>query len=111
MSDQVEFNQSDVTQDDKLWSALGYPIPLVALIMLLMEEKKARPFIKYHAIQSLAVNLILYVIMLILTVTVVGAICAPVFWLVTIWPAIEAYKGNYMELPVVTDFIKNQGWV
>ncbi len=111
MSDQVEFNQSEVTQDDKLWSALGYPIPLVALIVLLMEEKKARPFIKYHAVQSLALNVVLYVVMLILAITVVGAICAPAFWLVTLWPAIEAYKGKYMELPVITDFIKKQGWV
>jgi len=111
MSDQIEFNQPDVTQDDKLWSALGYPVPLIALIMLLMEEKKVRPFIKYHSIQSLALNLVLWVVMLIASVTVVGVFCLPVLWLVTLWPAIDAYKGNYMELPVLTNFLKSQNWI
>jgi len=44
----------DATSDDKLWAALGYPIVLIAIIMLLMEEKKVRPFIKYHAVQSIS---------------------------------------------------------
>jgi hypothetical protein len=43
----------DITSDDKLWAALGYPIPLVPIIVLLMEEKKERPFIKFHAILHL----------------------------------------------------------
>lgn len=43
----------DITSDDKLWAALGYPIPIIAIIALLMEEKKVRPFIKFHAVQSL----------------------------------------------------------
>ena len=29
----------DVTSDDKLWAALGYPIGLIALIMLFVEDK------------------------------------------------------------------------
>jgi len=111
MSDQIEVNASEITQNDKLLAALGYPIPLIALIVLLMEEKKDRPFIRYHAVQSLAVNVILWIVMVVLTITVVGAICAPILWLATIWPAVEAYQGKYMELPFVTDFIKNQGWV
>lgn len=111
MSDQAELNQPEVTQDDKLWAALGYPIPLIALVMLLMEDKKVRPFIKYHAVQSLVLNVAIYVVMLILAITVVGAICAPILWFVTLWPAIESYQGKYMELPLISDFIKNQGWV
>ncbi|RMF46747.1 MAG: DUF4870 domain-containing protein [Anaerolineae bacterium] len=103
----------EITSDDKLWAALGYPIPIIALIVLFMEDKKARPFIKYHAVQSLVFNVVLGVLAIILSAVTLGfgAICAPVFWLVTFWPAYEAYQGNYMELPVITDFIKNQGWV
>ncbi|MGD2155477.1 MAG: hypothetical protein PVG14_09390 [Anaerolineales bacterium] len=101
----------EITSDDKLWSALGYPIPLIAIIVLLLEEKKARPFIKYHAVQSIALNVVLYILMIILGITVVGAICAPLIWLVTLWPAFDSYNGNYTEIPVITDFIKNQDWV
>ena len=30
----------EITSDDKLWAMLGYLIPLIALVALLMEEKK-----------------------------------------------------------------------
>jgi len=66
MSEQMS---PEVTSDDKLWSALGYVIPLIAIIVLSL------------------------------------------LWLVSFWPAYDAYKGNYTELPVITNFIKKQGWV
>lgn len=102
-----------VTSDDKLWAALGYPIPLVPIIVLLMEEKKSRPFIKYHAVQSLVFNVALWILIFVISAVTLGfgAICAPLFWLVTLWPAYESYQGKYLELPVITNFIKNQGWV
>ena len=101
----------DITSDDKLWAALGYPIPLVSIIVLLMEEKKARPFIKFHAVQSLVFNVALFLLIFVLSITVILAICAPFLWFLTFWPAYKAYKGEYLELPVITNFIKNQGWV
>ena len=101
---------ADITSDDRLWSALGYPIVLIAIIMLLLEEKKTRPFIKFHAVQSIILNIILFVLMIILGITVVGAICAPLLWLVTLWPAIDSYRGNYTQIPVISNFVRNQGW-
>ncbi|UCH60279.1 MAG: hypothetical protein JSV61_02055 [Anaerolineales bacterium] len=106
-----ELSSPEITSDDRLWSAIGYPIPLIAIIVLLMEEKKNRPFIKFHAVQSLAMNVGLYILMVVLGITVVGAVCAPFIWLFTLWPAYDSYRGNYTELPVITNFIKNQGWV
>ena len=44
---------SDVTSDDRLWALLGWLFWPVAVIMLLMDDKKARPFIKYNAVLSL----------------------------------------------------------
>ena len=107
-----QFGSADVTSDDKLWAALGYPIPIIAIIVLLMEEKKNRPFIKFHAVQSLVFNVALWILIFILSAVTlgIGAICAPLLWLVTLWPAFDSYKGNYTEIPVVTKFIKNQGW-
>jgi uncharacterized membrane protein len=103
----------DITSDDKLWSALGYPIPIISIIVLLMEEKKARPFIKFHAVQSLAFNVVVWVAILVISLITLGfgAICAPILWLVTLWPAYESYNGKYLEIPVITNFIKNQHWV
>jgi uncharacterized protein len=101
----------DVTSDDKLWAALGYPIFIVAIVMLFMEDKKVRPFIKYHAVQALAVNVVLFLVSFILGITVILALCAPFLWLVTLYWAYLAYQGQMFEVPVVTNFIKNQGWV
>jgi uncharacterized membrane protein len=104
---------ADVTSDDKLWAALGYPIVLVAIIVLFMEDKKARPFIKFHAVQSIAANVIYFIVATILaTVTLgFGGICAPLLWLVFFYWAYLAYQGQMFEIPFVTGFIKGQGWV
>lgn len=102
---------TDITSDDKLWAALGYPIGLVALIVLFMDEKKARPFIKFHAVQSLAANVAFVIVSTILGITVVGGLCVPVIWLVFFYWAYKAYQGETFEIPVITNFIKNQGWV
>ena len=106
-----QFDNTEITSDDKLWAALGYPIALIAIIVLLMEDKKNRPFIRYHAIQSLGFNVVLFIIMILLSVTVVAACFAPLLWFVTFWPAYDSYKGNYTELPVITNFMRNQDWI
>jgi uncharacterized membrane protein len=102
---------TDITSDDKLWAALGYPIFIIALIMLFVEGKKDRPFIKFHAVQALALNVVLWIVVIILSVTVILAICDPVLWLLMIWPAILAYQGKYFEVPVVTKFLRGQHWI
>jgi uncharacterized membrane protein len=104
---------SSITSDDKLWAALGYPIFIIALIMLFVEGKKDRPFIKFHAVQSLALNLVAWVVTIILSVVTlgIGAICAPIVFLLLIWPAVLAYQGKYFEVPVVTKFLRDQHWV
>jgi uncharacterized membrane protein len=102
---------ADITSDDKLWAALGYPIFIIALIMLFVEGKKDRPFIKFHAVQALALNLVLWIVIAIASVTVILALCDPILWLLMIWPAILAYQGKYFEVPVITKFIRDQHWV
>jgi uncharacterized membrane protein len=94
-----------ITSDDKLWALLSYLIPIVAIIVLLMEDKKNRPFIKFHAVQAIAVTVVLTVLA---TVTL-G--CGSILFLVMIYWGIKAYQGEYVTIPVVTDFIKKQGWV
>jgi len=102
---------TDITSDDKIWAALGYPIFIIPIIMLLMEDKKKRPFIKFHAVQALAINVVVWVVGLILGVTVILACLAPVLWLLLFWPAVLAYQGKYFDIPVVTKFIRGQHWI
>lgn len=114
---------TDITSDDKLWAALGYPIFIIALIMLLVEGKKDRPFIKFHAVQALALNVIFWIVEIILSILasvfakvtfgISGIIrcISPILWLGLIWPAILAYQGKHFEIPVLTKFLRDQHWI
>jgi uncharacterized membrane protein len=103
---------SEPTQDDFLWAGLSYPIFFVMpIIALLMDEKKVRPFIKYHATQALIIQVILLIIMVLSSFTLIGLCCLPILWGITLWPAYEAYQGKMLEIPVLTDFARNQGWL
>ena len=104
--------QVDITDDDKLWALLSWILaPIVPIIVLLLEDKKARPFIKYNAIQALVVSVVGYVISSILSVVLVGCFTALALFVYVIYLAIQSYQGNWVTVPVVTDFCKNQGWI
>ena len=102
----------DISDDDKLWSLLSYIFsPLVPIIALLMEDKKARPFIKYHAAQALALGIVNFILGTVLSFTIVLA-CVPIFiWFAMIYWGVKAYQGEYVEVPGLTNFMKGQGWL
>ncbi len=116
----------EITDQDKLWAALSYVFaPLVGIIVLLMEENKNRPFQKYHAIQSLAFAVawvvfagLLCILSFILGLTGIGAVLSVCLtplafapFLIALYFAYQAYQGQYFEVPVMTDFLKQQGWI
>lgn len=76
-----------------------------------MEDKKNRPFIKAHYMQALVLGIVLIILNTILAfIPIVGCI-GPILTLgIVIWLSIRANKGEYITLPVITDFVKNQGW-
>ena len=104
------FQSPEISQDDRIFAALSYPVFIIPILIFFMEDKKNRLFIRYHAIQGLILNIAMYALITILSISAVGAICVPFVWLVSLWPAFDALRGNWTELPVITTFIKNQGW-
>jgi len=111
VSEQVPTPQAspDVTSDDKLFAALDYVFaPLVPIIVMLMEDKKNRPFIKAHNAQALVMGIIMIVVVPILATFTCGI--GAILWLIMLYWAYKAYQGQYVTIPVVTDFCKNQGW-
>jgi uncharacterized membrane protein len=104
---------NDITDNDKLMAAISYPIPIVGIVILLSESMKVRPFQKFHAVQCLAFWVVVTVIGIILSIITCGfgSLFFPILWVVSLWPAYKAYQGEYMEMPVITDFIRKQGWV
>jgi len=106
-----EAGYGEVTQDDKLWALLSWLIWIIALIALLMEDKKSRPFIRYNAVQSLALTVVGWVLSFALSFIFVGCVIG-IAWLVyVIILAIQSYQGKWVTIPFLTDFCKKQGWI
>ena len=113
MSEQPEYTniESEITSDDKLWALLAYVLsPLIPVIILLMEDKKNRPFLKEHNAQALVLGLINLILGTVLSFTVVLACVPLLIWIYMVYLGIQAYQGQSVTVPVITDFVKNQGW-
>ncbi len=104
---------TDVTDDDKLWALLSWLLaPWVPILILLLEDKKNRPFLKYNAIQALALGIVNYVVSGILVpILGIGCFTGLVVFVYWIYLAVQAYKGVWVTIPVLTDFCKGQGWI
>ena len=111
----------DITDDDKLWGLLCYLLwPLSVILVALTEDKKARPYIKYHAIQSTGLGVVVWVLIVILACVMgaitfwalgLGACCGIVPVLAMFYYAYLAYQGEYFEIPYLTDLMVQQGWL
>ena len=107
----------EITDDDKQWGMLAWlPIigDIMSIIILLTEDRKNRPFQKYNAVLSLSLRMVGYV-----ASGVVGWIIpclgntilfvALMVYLVILM--LKAKEGEWVEIPFITDFCKNQGWI
>ncbi|MGQ9903189.1 MAG: hypothetical protein ACUVRU_02385 [Anaerolineae bacterium] len=98
--------------NQKLLGLLAYLLtPIVGIIILVSENMKSDPVLRKHAVQSIAYGIVTFVISTILTFTVV---LSCLFWVpyvpLIIW-GIQAYQGKDVNIPVITDFCKNQNWI
>jgi len=101
----------NITSEDKTWALLSYIFtPIVPIILLLIEDKKDRPFLKAHYPQALAWGVIVYVLSAVLSFVFVGLCIGAAGLVMSIIWGIKAYNGEYVQIPVITDFIKQQGW-
>ena len=103
---------AEITDDDKLWALLSWIFaPLVPIIVLLLDDKKARPFIKYNAVQALVLSVVGYVVSSVLSFIIIGCFIGLAVLVYVIYLAIQSYQGNWVTIPVITDFCKSQGWI
>ncbi|HEX9615795.1 MAG TPA: DUF4870 domain-containing protein [Anaerolineales bacterium] len=106
-----QFMPTEVTSEDKLWAALAYVFtPLVPIIILLLEDKKNRPFIKAHNMQALVWGVVFYIIVTITSTFLIGLCIWPLGFIAQLYWAYKAYQGEMVEIPVLSNLIRNQGW-
>jgi len=108
MSEQVI--DHEITEDDKLWALLAYvgiPPVLAPLFILVSNDKKGRPFLRYHAIQSLAGLFIAGVS----CIPLIGCCLSPIYVIVYAYFGLKAYEGQWVEIPYLTDFLRDKGWL
>jgi uncharacterized membrane protein len=104
---------SDLTSDDKLWAMLAY-VPffgwIIAIVALLMDDKKSRPFIKFHSVQGIVLAVINGIVSSVLSFVIIGVCTGIAMIIYMMYIGYKAYQGETIPVPFVTDFIKNQGW-
>ena len=99
-----DFDKNSPTDDDKLWAMLAYIFsPLVPIILLLMDDKKERPFIKEHNMQALVWGVLSFLVSLVTS----WMLCIPplIMWFVAIYWGWQAYQGKSVTIPVITDMV------
>ncbi len=109
MSDK-SMTASDATKDDQLWALLAYILtPIVPIILMVMEDKKNRPFLRAHTAQALVLGII-QVVLWITFFTCVSLILALALFVAQVYWGFQAYGGKHVTIPVITDLVKKQGW-
>lgn len=117
--------QSD---NEKMLAGLSYAsqiiIPaLLPVILLVSGDTKHSRFLRYHAIQSIAlliVSLLYYLVAAL--VYVLASALAPclvcVLWIVFLPPAgamlyygLGGFRGEYVDIPYLTRFLKDNNWL
>jgi len=91
----------DATSDDKLWAALSYVFaPIIPIVIMLMPDKKDRPFIKAHNAQALVLGII---------TVITSTFCVGILvWFYQLYCAYKAYQGELIEIPLISNLVRGQ---
>jgi len=108
-------NKTSLGMDENVEAALSYFLGFLTGILFFVLEKNSK-FVKFHAMQSIAVFIALLVVNMvlgiILAITIVGLMLLPLIYLIEVilWIFLmyKAYKGEKYKLPVVGDFAEKQ---
>jgi uncharacterized membrane protein len=113
----MQNQKSALGLDGNITALIGYPIGIVALILVFIE--KDNKFVRFHAFQSLLFWAAVFVIYIVLGIftgilfavsTTLGGLFTMLFGLIglavfvgMIFLALKAYQGQMFKLPVIGD--------
>lgn len=105
--------KTSLGMDENIEAALCYfPFPLITGILFFVLEKDSK-FVKFHAMQSIAMFIAVVIIyMVLLMIPIVGWLLLPfvmlLVFILSIFTMYKAYKGEKYKLPVIGDFAEKQ---
>jgi uncharacterized membrane protein len=97
---------------DSAAGAIAYLTFIPALIFLLIDPYKQKPFVKFHAIQELGLTVVAFLLHFLVIIPVLGWIAYIVgsFALLIVWvlSIIKASQGGAFKIPFLADFAAQQ---
>ena len=97
--------------EENVAGAVAYLLGFLTGIVLLLVEKD-NAFVRFHAMQSTVLFVLIFVVNIVLTATLIGILLVPivlliafVLWLFMMW---KAYSGEKFKLPIIGDFAEQQ---
>jgi len=98
-------------ENDKILAALGYPIPLVAIIAL-FAVKPLSPFLRFHAIQALSLGVVIWGLMMIagaLSAVLIGLCLMPLVFILWVYAwviAVILFTDKDHRVPMIADWVE-----
>jgi uncharacterized membrane protein len=96
---------------DNVAGALAYVTIIPAIIFLVIEPYSKRPFVRFHAFQSIALAVVWFGIGIVMIIPIIGWIIGFVGFLALFcaWVLciVKASNGVRFKLPVLGDFVEN----
>lgn len=108
--------RENISNENRLLAALGYPIGIIPIVVLLTDMKQNR-FMRYHAVHALglivAALVVFFALSLVMTILVsISPLFFPIAFLtplvmlgwlaLTVWYAFRAYQGEMFSIPVLS---------
>lgn len=121
----------NANSDDRLVGLLCYAVPvLMPLLVLFSESSQKRPFQRYHAVQSLGLDIAFAVITVAVSIgTLILQVIPIIGWLIglvvfclspiafmmavvaLLYYGYQAYQGKRFAIPGLTGFLRDQRWL
>jgi len=103
---------ADQGLSDTAAGTLAYVTIIPAIIFLIMAPYNTRTFVRFHAVQCLALGVLWFCLGLIAVIPILGwivwllgSLTLLVAWILCL---VKASQGSYLKLPVISDFASKQ---
>jgi uncharacterized membrane protein len=93
--------------NDKIVAALSYLFVVLVSIVVLVTDMKNKPFLKYHAYQSLVFGIAIWILPTVLSFVFFGLCLIPFALVAQFYYAYLAYTKGIFTIPLISDLTRS----